>query len=271
MNKENRKHPLCEKHPLIGIILTVLVAYLIITTLASLGTVMGVSDTVSYLITIIAALIVLIVFGRWFAPQFKGFLQPAVSVKTVLILCIPELILSLVSASATEITNGYWFFKPTLNAVVMALTAGIFEETLFRAMPAFAGMHYLKSESRSLRLAVVVSILFGLSHLANLSDGSGFYMTILQAVSTMGTGLMFMAIYLRTGTIVPTMFLHGLYDWLCFVSDPSLTDDGLVTNATPVSDQIVEVILTVIRVGIALYLLRRSKWKEINDVWDKKW
>ena len=177
----------------------------------------------------------------------------------------------MIATGATEFTNGYWFFKPSVNAVVMALTAGVFEETLFRAVPNFVGMGYLKSESRSLRLAVVVSILFGLSHLVNLTGGSDLYMTILQAVSSAGVGLMFMAIYLRTGSILPTMFLHALYDWMCFVSDPTLTDNGLVTGATPLSAQIVEIILTVIRTAIALYMLRKSKWREINEVWDKKW
>ena len=269
--KKNRNHPICEKHPLLGIILTVLVAYLIITSISSIASAAGANDTAGYLVTIVAALIVLTLLGFWFAPQFKGFLRPAVSVKTVLILCVPELILSLIATGATEFTNGYWFFKPSVNAVVMALTAGVFEETLFRAAPTFVGMGYLKSESRSLRLAVVVSILFGLSHLANLTGGSDLYMTILQAVSSAGVGLMFMAIYLRTGSILPTMFLHALYDWMCFVSDPTLTDNGLVMGATPLSAQIVEIILTVIRIAIALYMLRKSKWSEINEVWNKKW
>ncbi len=139
---------------------------------------------------------------------------------------------------------------------------------MFRAFTLPIGMRYVKSEKRAYMVVAIISLIFGLSHLANLSSGNPA-MIIVQTFTTFFESIFFCALYLRSGSIIPTMILHGVYDWTCFVLDPTLE------NGIPVAEidaGIIFSILFALSMGIVgLYLIRPSMQERILKLWNEKW
>lgn len=268
---KKRKHALCEKNAIFGIIAAVLFVYFTIAIGGMIGHYGFNSDTVNYILEIVFALIALIILSLWFKPEFKGFAKPCVTLKEAFMLCVPGLLITVLAFVLTAISAGYVYFNPTFNALMMAITAGVFEEALFRAAPVALGMRYLKNENRSFYIAVIVSVCFGLTHFANAASGADFVATIFQVIASAGTGLFLIAIFLRTGSIIPPMLIHGIYDWVCFVGDPTLTEDGLVTNADNPMNYVFGLAIGVLFGIVGFYMLRKVKRAEINKIWDQKW
>lgn len=193
MAKKARTHKLCEKHPLIAAVLA-----LVIPT-AAITLVSGVADKVSvnagYLGMVIAAVVVMLLFKAWFSPEFKGFVKSGISAKTICLIMIPFFIFTVLSVLSFLIFRGTVGFDPTLKAVLMGLSAGFGEESMFRIFVLAIVMRFLKKENRALRSAVVLSIVFGLSHLGNIQQGADPGMTVAQVFTSLFTGLFFAAIY----------------------------------------------------------------------------
>lgn len=66
-------------------------------------------------------------------------------------------------------------------------------------------------------VAYSTSILFGLVHFLNILKGAALSDTLWQCISAVGIGVMFGAIYFRTGNIVLCMILHTLHDMLALM------------------------------------------------------
>jgi membrane protease YdiL (CAAX protease family) len=94
-------------------------------------------------------------------------------------------------------------------------------------------------------------------------------LAILQAVATTFGGVFLAAIYLRSGSVLVPIVLHGVFDWICFVTDPTL-DNGIMTGDVTLG--LVLAVLIDIALGIAaIYLLRPAVNGEIEALWDAKW
>ena len=65
---KSRKHTLCEKAPLVAMILAAALALVVL----SIPGLIGLSDAVSNLVSSVLAVLFMLAFTRWFAPEFKG-------------------------------------------------------------------------------------------------------------------------------------------------------------------------------------------------------
>ncbi|QBO35977.1 CPBP family intramembrane metalloprotease [Periweissella cryptocerci] len=137
--------------------------------------------------------------------------------------------------------------NPQFNLLVIinALTAGIFEEVIFRG-----GVLYILLKAfrwltnPPLCAALVSSLIFGCAHLENLFfTTQSLTATLQQVFSAAILGLVCAIIYLRTGSLIYPMILHFLNDFVSFLSTNDL-------NNTSVSW-----FLVIISVGILLVLL----------------
>ena len=269
MTKKARTHKLCEKHPLIAAGLALLIPT------ATLALVSSVADKISvnagYLGMVIAAVVVMLLFKAWFSPEFKGFVKPGISAKTIDLIMIPFFIFVVLSVLSFLIFRGTVVFKPTLKAVLMGLSAGFGEEGMFRIFVLAIVMRFLKKENRALRSVVVLSIVFGLSHIGNIGQGADPGMTVAQVFTSLFTGLFFAAIYLRSGSVILPIFAHAFYDWVCFVTDPTLSSNGIVVGTYGTGELIYSIVTAALLGVTGIYLLRKSKLPETNELWNRKW
>ncbi|MCB0188099.1 MAG: CPBP family intramembrane metalloprotease [Caldilineaceae bacterium] len=95
-----------------------------------------------------------------------------------------------------------------LLAILVSLMVGYTEEVMFRGI-LFAGA---VARFKLVVGAIVSSLIFGLFHFINLLGGQGFGWTVSQVVHATTDGFMYAALRLMTGSLWPTMVLHGLWD-----------------------------------------------------------
>lgn len=233
---------------------------------------------VQYALKLAYALIVSLAF-RWLRGDhmyscglkkrgMKNLIPPLV----MLVVCLLKFIPSVSQYGITGAT--------ALYAAVLAAEAGVFEEFLVRGLP--LGNILWKKDSRNqfLWLAFYTSLIFGLIHIGNLFKGGELISVLIQTCQATCAGLLFAAIYMRTGSIIPTIILHALWDAPSFLDpiyaasktmfpapnvDMSSLPEGvaLATAAMPT-------VLMIFELVYALILLRRSKWEEIKANFTKE-
>ena len=152
----------------------------------------------------------------------------------------------------------------------MALSAGFFEETIFRGVTIPLAMRYLKSKNRMYIIVGLTALLFGILHIGNILQGANPTMAVIQGISTVFGGFVFAAAYLRSGSILAPIVMHALYDYMCFVTDPTL-DSGIMTSGTVTIGIILAVVVSVISGIWSLYLIRPAMRDKIQTLWNEKW
>ena len=138
-------------------------------------------------------------------------------------------------------------FFDTLCYVGSMLCVGFAEEVLFRGL-------LFKAMSRdNIKAAVIVSsITFGLGHLLHLFDGSGVELVsnLCQVFSAVGVGFMFVMLFYRSGSLIPCIIAHSLYDaFSAFSNNVGMTDGYRIMS---------NVVLLIIDLSYALYILKTT-------------
>lgn len=146
-------------------------------------------------------------------------------------------------------------------AIAVGFAAGLFEEYFCRGL--LLGL-LLKAFSRHSKtsqiwLAVFVSsLLFGLSHVLNLTHQS-MSDTILEIISASVGGVFYGAVYLRTGTILMAMLVHGLWDFIV-----TLIVSGQINTTQTAEGTARSILLSLIVLLISIFYLRKSKIRTIQ-------
>ena len=95
-----------------------------------------------------------------------------------------------------------------------SLMIGVFEELAFRGVLFPVLLETRRdSKKRIFQTAVVSSCLFGLIHLVNLLEGAGVGATVLQVGYSFLIGGMCTIVLLKTGNLIYSILLHGIYDF----------------------------------------------------------
>ncbi len=99
-------------------------------------------------------------------------------------------------------------------AIVNTIAVGIGEELAFRGV-IFAGA---REQFNNWGSIFFTSVIFGAVHVLN-GLGTGDYLAAsVQAVAAMMSGLLFLALLVRTGSLIPGMIIHFLWDLSIFVT-----------------------------------------------------
>ena len=267
MKKEvkSRKHILCEKAPLVAMLLAAALALVLLTIPGFLG----LPKTAENLISSVLAVLFMIAYTRWFAPEFKGVFKTS-HLATGLAFVWLAFAFEFFGSYFVGLADSGFYFKPTVVALAMAIAAGFYEETIFRGVTVPIGMRYFKSEKRVGILVLISALVFGLMHIGNIMMGASIQMGIAQGIATTFGGILFIAAYLRTGNILIPIFMHGIFDYMCFTTDPTL-ENGIMANDVAANALILTVLVQVIAGIWGLYLLRPAKRAEIHAIWDDKW
>ena len=254
------KHPFYDKHTILGSI--VLMVLSLIITQILFGTIGGeiycfISGTRDYhsagyttglnLGVIVGAVILLAIFKRWFYPEYEGAFKGGKNVPRWCILsaAIPAalLIYNLISDPSSV-------SMPPLVNLVAALMAGVCEETIYRGVIASYLMRQTVAQKKILPTMLVSSLLFALIHIIFLC-----------------------ALFLRSGSLIPGMIFHALYDIVAFTDTTNIGEGGVFkpTATVTLEDQIFSMVLRAIYLAIAIYMTRPSVREEIYEIWSKKW
>ena len=260
-----RKHILCEKAPLVAMFLAAALALLVL----SIPGLLGLPQVAESLTSSVLAVLFMIAFTRWFAPEFKGVFKTS-HLATGLAFVWLAFAFKFFGSYFMSLAGSGFYFEPTVAALAMAINAGFYEETIFRGVTIPIGMKYFKSEKRVGILVLISALVFGLMHIGNIVNGASIQMGIAQGVATAFAGIFFIAVYLRAGNILIPIFMHGIYDYMCFVTDPTL-ENGIMVHDVATSALILAVLVDVIAGVWGLYLLRPAKRAEIHAIWNDKW
>ena len=258
-----RNHTLSEKHPLLSMLLSVAAATLV----CSLAATISSSEFVQYLLISAAGILCLLAQKWWFAPAFKGVFRTEIPLRKIGLLCVPFLIQLLLSWLLNVMDHGL-FFRATALSVVMALSAGFGEEVMFRGLSIPIGMRYLKGKNKILTVALVTSVVFGLSHLGNAMGGNAI--GIVQGIATIGSGFFYAAVFLRTGSIMVPIIMHALYDWMYFATNPALQNGNMAAMGVTTA-VIISCVIDLSMGVVGYWLIRPAAREKIEVVWQKKW
>ncbi len=125
--------------------------------------------------------------------------------------------------------------------ILSMLTVGFLEEVIFRGLLLKA----LCTDARHERQAILIaSLTFGFGHLVNLLNGASLGPTLLQLLYASAVGFLFTVMFLRSGSLMPCIIAHGLFNSLsAFSRKPSMLFQTMTA-----------LLMTLISAGYALWL-----------------
>lgn len=131
----------------------------------------------------------------------------------------------------------------TVLYILSMLCVGFLEEMIFR------GFLFRAMAKDGVKSAIIVSsVTFGIGHLVNLVNGSGAELlpNLLQVIYAAAIGFAFVMMYYKTGSLLPCIFTHGIFNSLSVFADESVI--------TPQKQMISGILIAIIAGGYALYI-----------------
>lgn len=268
-NKKQRKHSFFEKHTAGGAVLLMIWA-----TLVSAGVFSVIGREInnatgfpSEMIVVIGAFVVLGIHYLWFMPEYEGSIKGGnikLGFKLAAFMCIYYAYIMIQTLVWGE------FHIPAIIGVYNAIIAGVLEETAFRALPISLMMRNWKDEKKIPVIVTISAVCFGIMHALNAFGGAPLPITIVQVIGAGLMGVLFSAVYLRCGNILPVMIMHGLTDYICFMDSSQIAESGTMTASLSL-ENFLDLAVCIVIAAIGIYLFRPAKRAEIIAVWDKKW
>ena len=185
--------------------------------------------------------------------------------KMAAIFLLPQIINIIVSA--VQFATGERIFGGfTFQVLILSLMAGISEEVAFRAVPISYIMREKPKKSTIPLAAFITSLFFGAIHLTNMVGGVTFQMAAYQSISAFCAGMLYVAVFLRTKSILPTMICHFTND-VVGLMDAGNTAGGLITSVTFTYLEYIDMVFAAAFLITGILLLRPSKHEEILALW----
>ena len=213
----------------------------------------------------LAALLAAWLFKLWFRPDFNGCLQKD-GLKEGLLMLLPFLAIHYAGSIVSWITLGT---GSALIALLRAAAPGFGEEIMFRGLGVANYMRKIRSEGQIKVIFWLSSIVFGLIHLGNIFAGGDPKSVVVQAVYAIGVGMLFGAVYLRTGNLWPTILGHWSVDFF-ELTRVDLAGSGGVMTGMGIGDWIT-IAAGAFGAFWALRLMNPKFYGEIMEVWAGKW
>lgn len=187
------------KSPIIFEIILIIAAFVLALAFGLAGQAVGLGNELPMAVgRILAGIVLLIVFRECLrdGKQFSGFLS-----------MLPALGFALWNVANHFLTKGE--FNPlTTEILILGLAPAVFEEVVFRGI----FIHNLRKSGRSDMAALLIpALIFGLIHLTNAVNGD-VAQALVQTGYSVVVGLVFGAIYIRTGDLLSVMIAHAALD-----------------------------------------------------------
>ena len=213
----------------------------------------------------LGALVAVWLFKLWFRPYFKGCFTGS-GLKFGLMSILPVLIISFIGSGISMYQFG---ISSIPLAFLHSLAPGFGEEVAFRSIGIANYMRRVRSEKQLYLIFWLSSIVFGLVHLGNIAFGAEMFSTLVQSVFAIGIGMLFCAIFLRTGNLWPAVIAHTAIDFVELSRGDLGESSGMMMALGP-GDYVV--MLSALVAGIlGLVLFRKKYHPQILKVWQEKW
>ena len=273
---KTRRHKFVEKSPAAAAILMCLLWFVLYQLLE-----FAINYPVSILISdynaitgpigmVLSIAIMMGVYKLWFRPEFEGMLKGDLPLGFLLGLI--ELIYVVVTFAVSMMFGYELNIKPLTSVIIFSsLGAGLGEEFIFRGVLISTLMRQWKDQNKFRSAALVSGIVFGLIHATNVFAGADPLRTLLQVIGAVGIGIMFTAVYLRSGSILPCMFYHTLHDIIAIAGESEVTETGIITASKINMGDGANLVMSLVLAAIALWLLRPEKNEEMRALWNRKW
>lgn len=208
----------------------------------------------------------LLLYG--FQRHFRGELSGLYGSTTAgLLLALPGLAL----AAADVLDWGTAKFNNPIIALLIALAPGVSEEVVNRIIPGTNWMRIDRGSKSIWTCILATSAFFGASHALNIFAGASVSMTLFQVFYAICIGVAFQAVFLRTGSIWPTIIVHTLIDALDFLTR-DIAKVGLMVEELEFGPQFwITLVVAIALLVWGIYLARPAKHAEIAALWKEKW
>jgi uncharacterized protein len=157
------------------------------------------------------------------------------------------------------------------TAVWNGIQPGISEEVLYRIIPIAFALRVQKKDKLVIPVMTVTGVIFGLIHGANILAGADVTATVLQVIYAAGTGLMFAIIYMKTGNLWITVFLHSLTDIVYYLGAEEQSSAGILSEQLGLVDIGFLIVYAALYFANAFWLYRRTGKTEFTGTWDRIW
>lgn len=197
-------------------------------------------------------------------------------IKKCLLVPLPVLLFDIFAFFAQLLIFSEGSPVPAIDRIIVFLLSnfliGFSEEILFRGLIATTLLEFFGTGREGiLKACFLSSLLFGLTHLTNYTGGnpSG---VIMQVIATFGSGVLYCAIYFRTGSLWLLVFIHTLEDIYAGISELfSVGYSGSAEDAAALINSYSTMLLLPALGGLVLglFLLRKSKMEEVKALWSR--
>ena len=157
-----------------------------------------------------------------------------------------------------------WYMM--VYGVFSIVGVGVREECIYRAtiQNILAKKH--ANSVKGIWITVIIgAIIFGLTHVTNIFFGMDPLAVLAQVVSVIFVGLLFGAVYLRSGNIWVLILIHTLTDVASLASSIFLRNISDIEVMNQISWSWKKLIVWLLYVGLTAFLLRPSKCKQICE------
>ena len=200
----------------------------------------GMEKAVTLPVGLILSAVLLCFFRKYALFAEYGFCRSQTAARPMLYY-LPVLLM--LSANLWHGVTVKYGIAETLLYILSMFCVGFLEEVIFR------GLLFGAMKEENYRAAVIVSaVTFGIGHIVNLFNGSGAELlsNLLQVIYATAAGFLFVMLYLRTGSLIGCIVIHGIFNALSVFADEACV--------TPGTEIVTCILLTVISGGYALYL-----------------
>ena len=156
-----------------------------------------------------------------------------------------------------------WYL--VVYGVFSVIGIGVREECIFRGtLQNILAKKYAKSVKGIWITVIVTALTFGLTHVTNVFFGMDPLAVLTQVISATCLGILFGAVYLRSGSIWALILIHTLTDIAGLANSTFLYFDD-IEDMNQLSWSWKKLIIYLIYIGFAAFLLRPSKHKQICE------
>ncbi len=259
--------------PIVGMIIALLIALFGVEVIGySLGKGIGAfiadDQIASSIGVIVVSLLWLFLHCFWFRGEVHHFFDAKGLIKylplgwSMILLPVFTLIVNLIGGKQI----GHVFL-----ALMLALAAGISEEVIFRVIPISVAMRNVDKEKAVATTFILTSVCFGVFHALNVFAGADIGSTILQVIYATGVGLVYAAIYMRTGNLWVTMILHSFTDFMGFLVMNIDKTGGVIKEGSNLSSIIYLLICALVFFVNAFMIFKKEDQKQVPAVWKRIW
>ena len=208
------------------------------------------------------------IFFWWFKPYFKGMLKKK-ALLTGLLMLLPFLLFHYAGSVVSWFEWGTTTVWGVCMAFLRAFAPGFGEEITFRGLGVANYMRTIKNEKGIYVIFFLSSAVFGLIHLVNFFSGASLGVSLIQSVYAIGVGMVFCAVYLRTGNLLPTIIGHLTVDFMEFIRN-DVSASGGVMQEMGIGDWIT-IAAGAFAAGWGIFLIRKKYHADIMALWADKW